>query len=63
MERKTMALHPDLIDLVRCPKCRGELQLTAGGGGFACRACKLLYPIVDDIPQLLVDEARPLEER
>jgi len=56
-----MPVHPDLIALVRCPKCHGELLLTDGASGFACRACQLLYPIVDDIPQLLADEARPLE--
>jgi uncharacterized protein YbaR (Trm112 family) len=56
-----MAIHPDLVDLVRCPKCRGELKLTSAGDGFMCKACKLLYPIIDDIPQLLVEEARPFE--
>ncbi len=56
-----MAIHPDLLELVRCPKCRGELQLTDGGAGLSCKACRLLYPIVDDIPRLLADEARPHE--
>ncbi len=58
-----MAVHPDLVSLVRCPKCHGELKLTDGEKGFACHACKLLYPIVDDIPQLLTEEAKPLEAR
>ena len=55
-----MAIHPDLLDLIRCPKCRGELILAASGDGFTCKACKVVYPIVDDIPQLLVEEARPI---
>ncbi len=57
-----MAISPDLVALVRCPKCRGELVLTAAGDGFVCGACKLVYPIIDDIPQLLADEAKPLAE-
>ena len=55
-----MAIHPDLVELIRCPKCRGDLVLRSDGGGLSCAACQLLYPIVDDIPQLLIDEARPL---
>ncbi len=55
-----MAIHPDLLALVRCPKCRGELTLTAEADGLACAACKLLYPIIDDIPQLLIDDAKSI---
>ncbi|MSP60128.1 MAG: Trm112 family protein [Myxococcales bacterium] len=56
-----MAIHPELLDLVRCPKCRGELAQTAAGDGLSCAKCKLLYPVIDDIPQLLAEEARPIE--
>ena len=56
-----MPVHPDLVELVRCPRCRGKLALTAGEDGFVCAACRVLYPVVDGIPQLLVDEAKPLE--
>jgi uncharacterized protein YbaR (Trm112 family) len=56
-----MSVHPELIALVRCPKCHGPLVLRAFGDGFECGACRLLYPVVDDIPQLLLDEARPLD--
>jgi uncharacterized protein len=58
-----MAIHPDLLEIVRCPKCRGPVveQTTAAGPGLACQACRLLYPIVDDIPNFLVEEARPLQ--
>lgn len=55
-----MPVHPDLVDLVRCPKCRGRLSLRAAEDGFECAACQLLYPICDGIPQLLVDEAKAL---
>lgn len=58
-----MPLHPDLLEIVRCPKCRGPVaeQTTAEGPGLACQACRLLYPIVDDIPNFLIEEARPLQ--
>lgn len=55
-----MSISPELIELVRCPRCHGELKLRAPEEGFECHACRLLYPIVDGIPQFLVDEAQPL---
>jgi uncharacterized protein len=57
-----MAIHPELVALVRCPKCHGELTLTQASDGLLCAACKLLYPIIDDIPQLLAEEAKPLAD-
>ena len=51
-------VHPDLVELVRCPKCLGTLT-AKGEDGLECAACHVVYPVVDDIPQLLVEEARP----
>lgn len=56
-----MALSQDLLDMLACPKCKGELRLTERQDGLACQACKLLYPIKDDIPIMLIDEALPLK--
>lgn len=56
-----MPLSPDLLEILACPKCKGHVELAKDESGFACRACKLLYPIVDDVPNFLVDEAKPLE--
>jgi uncharacterized protein YbaR (Trm112 family) len=58
-----MPLHPDLLEIVRCPKCKGRVteRETKGGPGLVCETCKLVYAIVDDIPNFLVEEARPLE--
>ncbi len=56
-----MALSQDLLDILACPKCKGNLQLTGKQDGLACQACKLLYPIKDDIPIMLIDEALPLK--
>jgi len=41
-----------------CPACRGELELKQDGSGLKCLACKRVYPIRDDIPVMLVDEAK-----
>jgi uncharacterized protein YbaR (Trm112 family) len=56
-----MAVSQDLLDILACPKCKGELRLTERQDGLACAACKLLYQIKDDIPIMLIDEALPLE--
>ncbi len=58
-----MPLAPELMEIVRCPKCLGRVQerTTKAGPGLVCDACRLVYPIVNDIPNFLVDEARPLE--
>ncbi len=57
-----MPISADFLALLRCPKCRGEVseETTAAGPGLVCRACRLVYPIVDDIPQFLEEEARKL---
>lgn len=55
-----MALSKELLDILACPQCKGELKLTDGGDGLVCPACRLVYPIRDDIPVMLVDEAQPL---
>ena len=55
-----MALSQDLLDILACPKCKGELLLTDKQDGLVCETCKLLYPIKDDIPIMLIDEAESI---
>jgi uncharacterized protein YbaR (Trm112 family) len=55
-----MAISQELLDILACPKCKGELHLTAAQDGLVCEACKLMYPIREDIPVMLIDEAKPL---
>jgi uncharacterized protein YbaR (Trm112 family) len=57
-----MALSAELKEILACPKCKGDLEFREEEGEILCRACKLAYPIKDDIPVMLVDEARPLAE-
>jgi uncharacterized protein YbaR (Trm112 family) len=56
-----MAISKDLLEILACPQCKGEVTLTEREDGLVCRACKLLYAIKDDIPIMLIDEAKPLE--
>ena len=55
-----MALSKELLDILVCPQCKGELELTEQQEGLRCHACKLLYPIKDDIPVMLIEEATKL---
>ncbi len=56
-----MSLNKSLLDILVCPKCKGELQLLDDETGLRCDACRLLYEIRDDIPIMLVDEAQSLD--
>jgi uncharacterized protein YbaR (Trm112 family) len=55
-----MSLDPQLLEILVCPKCRGELEYSEAESSLVCRACSLRYPIRDDIPIMLIDEAEPL---
>jgi len=57
-----MAISKELLDILACPKCKGDIYLNEGKDGLICEQCRLLYEIKDDIPIMLIDEARPLEE-
>jgi hypothetical protein len=52
-----MPIDKELLAILACPKCKGDIQLADKGDGLVCQACKLMYPIKDDIPVMLIDEA------
>jgi hypothetical protein len=52
-------LRPDLLAILCCPKCHGPLRELSSPEGLLCDACALLYPILDGIPNFLIEEARP----
>ncbi len=56
-----MAISKELLAILVCPQCKGELELSEKQDGLICPACKLFYPIKDDIPVMLIDEAIRLE--
>lgn len=55
-----MPLDKKLLSILVCPSCKGKLEYDADAGELICRGDQLAYPIRDDIPVMLVDEARPL---
>ena len=57
-----MAIDRELLQILACPKCKGDLTLTSKEDGLICAPCRLLYEIRDDIPVMLVDEAVELDE-
>ena len=56
-----MAISAELLEILACPKCKGDVRLNERQEGLVCESCKLLYPIKDDIPVMLIDEAVRLE--
>lgn len=56
-----MSLKQELLDILVCPKCKGEVRLDEDESGLICEKCKFKYPIKDDIPVMLIDEAVELE--
>ncbi|MSO19330.1 MAG: Trm112 family protein [Acidobacteria bacterium] len=52
-----MAIHPDLLEILVCPVDKAALHLKADGSGLKCEKCRRVYPVKDDIPVMLVDEA------
>ena len=55
-----MTLSPQLLAILVCPKCKGELEYRESESSLVCPACRLRYAVRDDIPIMLIDEATPL---
>jgi hypothetical protein len=56
-----MAINQELLDILACPQCKGEIHLNEDQDGLICEACRLVYEIRDDIPIMLIEEAKPLK--
>ncbi|MEO0094579.1 MAG: Trm112 family protein [candidate division WOR-3 bacterium] len=54
-------LKRELLEILCCPKCKGDLEYDKDKEELICHNCKLAYPIKDDIPIMLIDEARKIE--
>lgn len=52
-----MAISPELLEILRCPACKGMVKLKADASGLKCVDCNRVYPVRDEIPVMLVDEA------
>lgn len=53
-----MAISQELLDILVCPLCKAPVKLTADGQGLKCGQCRRVYPLRDDIPVMLLDEAK-----
>jgi uncharacterized protein YbaR (Trm112 family) len=54
-----MAISPELIEILRCPKCKSKVVINQDETAIKCtnENCRLVYPVRDEIPVMLVDEA------
>ncbi len=55
-----MALSKQLLEILACPQCKGDVVPDDKEEKLTCNACKLVYPVRDGIPVMLIDEAEPL---
>jgi uncharacterized protein YbaR (Trm112 family) len=52
-----MPIDKELLDILACPACKTAVELVDDGAGLRCNDCRRVYPIRDDIPVMLLDEA------
>lgn len=56
-----MAVKKDLLDILACPKCKGDVK--EQGMFIICNKCKLAYPVLDgDVPDMLIEDAWKLDK-
>jgi uncharacterized protein YbaR (Trm112 family) len=58
-----MPIDQELLTILACPKCKTEIKLTADETGLKCMKCHRVYPIKEDIPVMIIDEAAIEPER
>lgn len=57
-----MAVSQDLLDILVCVACKTPVKLLPDGSGLKCEQCRRVYRIENDIPVMLLDEAKIAEE-
>jgi uncharacterized protein YbaR (Trm112 family) len=55
--RERMPVDPELLEILACPQCKTKVELVKNGTALKCGKCQRVYPIKDDIPVMLLDEA------
>jgi uncharacterized protein YbaR (Trm112 family) len=53
-----MAISQELLEILRCPVCKARVYLQPDKSGFKCESCRRVYPIRDEIPVMLAEEAQ-----
>jgi len=56
-----MGIKKELLDILACPQCKGQLKTNSREDGLICEKCRLVYEIKDDIPIMLIEKAKPLQ--
>lgn len=56
-------INEELLAILACPKCKGEVKLSGDKSGLICEKCRLFYEIRDDIPIMLIEEAKKLDSQ
>ena len=62
-EGEVMPISEQLLEILVCPACRAKVELKPDGSALKCVDCKRVYPIRDDIPVMLIDEATIEDEQ
>ena len=57
LRSSSMPVDPELLEILACPNCKTKVELVKNGTALKCGQCKRVYPIKDDIPVMLLDEA------
>jgi uncharacterized protein YbaR (Trm112 family) len=53
-----MPLDKELLEVLACPKCKGALEYREAEDQLVCHRCRLIFAVRDNIPIMLLDEAR-----
>jgi len=57
-----MTISKELLEVLACPQCKGDIRLNERQDGLICEKCRLVYEIKDGIPIMLIEEAKPWNE-
>ena len=57
LKEDSMSINPDFLAILRCPFCKSKVELKADGSGLKCETCHRVYPIRDEIPIMIIEEA------
>ena len=52
-----MVLAKELLSVLACPKCKGDVKYDRKAKKIVCNKCKLRYPVIDEIPDMLIEDA------
>jgi uncharacterized protein YbaR (Trm112 family) len=57
-----MGIDKELLEILVCPQCKGDVHLNPTKDGLICDRCRLIYEIREEIPIMLIDEAKPFSK-